>query len=123
VAQTLQLNLLAPGADVPAQVAQSLATVAEEVAQQDENEQLKGWNQCHQATAYVCPTDASLEECQTRSLELRNAYRAAKSKSDLSALKIENGGKFTKREHIWVHNWLKHFFPEELIHIDRLTKD
>jgi hypothetical protein len=51
---------------------------------------------------------------------LRSAYRAAKSKSDLSALKIENGGKFTLREHIWVHNWLKHFFPDELIHIDRL---
>ena len=68
VAQTLQLNLLTPGADVPAQVAQSPTNSAEEVAQLDENEQLKGWNQCHQATAYVCPTDASVEECQKRTL-------------------------------------------------------
>jgi hypothetical protein len=80
-------------------------------------------SKCHFATAYVCPTGASIEECQKRSLELRSAYRAAKSKSDLSALKIENGGKFTLREHIWVHNWLKHFFPNELIHLDRLTKE
>lgn len=122
VAQTLQLNLLTPGADVPAQVAQSPTNSAEEVAQQDENEQLKGWNQCHQATAYVCPESDSVEECQKRSLELRSAYRAAKSKSDLSALKVDNGGKFTKREHIWVQNWLKHFFPHELIHVNRLAK-
>lgn len=122
VAQSEQLSLLTPGADVPAPVAQSLATVAEEVAQPDENEQLKGWNLCHQATAYVCPTDASVEECQKRSLDLRSAYRAAKSKADLSALKVENGGKFTKREHLWVQNWLKHFFPNELIHLDQLTR-
>jgi predicted P-loop ATPase len=68
VAQTLQLNLLTPGADVPAQVAQSPTNSAEEVAQLDENEQLIGWNQCHKATAYVCPTDASVEECQKRTL-------------------------------------------------------
>jgi hypothetical protein len=101
---------------------QSPTNSAEEVAQLDENEQLIGWNQCHKATAYVCPESHSVEECQKRTLELRSAYRAAKSKSDLSALKVENGGKFTKREHLWVHNWLKHFFPNELIHLDQLAR-
>jgi putative DNA primase/helicase len=68
VAQTEQLNLLAPGADVPAQVTQSPTNSAEPMAQPDENEQLIGWNLCHKATAYVCPESDSVEECQKRTL-------------------------------------------------------
>ncbi len=50
------------------------------------------------------------------------AYRAGRTKKDLSALQHELGGEFFKDELFWVYNWLKKFFLAECNHVEMTTK-
>jgi hypothetical protein len=88
----------------------------------DTANELKGWIECHTAKPYPNPHSNNIHSSQKRALSIRKAYQAARSKEDLSALRRENGGKYTKGEHNFVHNWLANFFPEELAHVEALCR-
>jgi putative DNA primase/helicase len=88
-------------------------------------DELEGWmeyHQCRTKKPYPNPNSDDIRSSQKRSLEIRYAFRVAKTKKDLSALLRENGGKFSKEEIVWVYNWLKHFFRSEFDYVKATSK-
>ncbi|MBW4547677.1 MAG: bifunctional DNA primase/polymerase [Symplocastrum torsivum CPER-KK1] len=86
-------------------------------------DELESWLEYHQVKKpYPNPKSDNLRSSQKRAFAIREAYRAGKTKEDLSALPRENGGKFSKEELVWVSNWLYHFFPSEYHHVQATSK-
>jgi hypothetical protein len=86
-------------------------------------DELESWLEYHQVKKpYPNPKSDNLRSSQKRAFAIREAYRAGKTKEDLSALPRENGGKFSREELVWVSNWLKHFFPGEYHHLQATSK-
>lgn len=79
---------------------------------------LRGWNEYNEAKPYPNPKSDNVRSSQKRSLAIREAYRAARTKEDLAALRRDNGGEFSKQELAWVANWLKRSFPAERKHME-----
>jgi hypothetical protein len=71
----------------------------------------------HQRKPYPNPKSDNVRSSQKRALAIRQAYRIAKTKEDLSALRRENSGEFSQDELGWVLNWLKKFFKVEYNHV------
>jgi hypothetical protein len=71
---------------------------------------------------YPNPKSDNVRSSQKRALAIRQAYRAARTKEDLSALHRENGGEFSQDELNWVYNWLKIFFKAEFSHVQMTAK-
>jgi type IV secretory pathway VirB10-like protein len=86
------------------------------------DDELKGWGEYHQRKPYPNPKSDNVRSSQKRSLAIRQAYRAARTKEDLSALHRELGGKFSEDELNWVYNWLKIFFKAEHSHVQMTAK-
>jgi len=86
------------------------------------NDQLQGWQEYHQRKPYPNPKSDNVRSSQKRALAIRQAYRAAGTKEDLSALHRENGGEFSQDELNWVYNWLKIFFLAEFNHVQMTAK-
>jgi hypothetical protein len=78
-----------------------------------EESPLEGWDKYNEHIAYPNPKSDNVRSSQKRSLAIREAYRAAKTKEDLSALRCENGGEFSRDELLWVGNWLKRYIRAE----------
>jgi putative DNA primase/helicase len=76
-------------------------------------DEVECWMKYYQHRAYPNPKSDNVRASQKRTAAIREAYRAAKTKEDLSALRRENGGEFSKDELLWVSNWLKKFFRAE----------
>jgi len=77
------------------------------------DDELLGWETYHNHKPYPHPNSANVRSSQKRALAIREAWRTAKTKEELSALRSDNGGKFSEKELIWVSSWLKNFFPSE----------
>jgi putative DNA primase/helicase len=86
------------------------------------DDELQGWGEYHQRKPYPNPKSDNVRSSQKRALAIRQAYRAANTKEDLSALQRENGGKFSRDELTWVLNWLKKFFLAEYNHVKATAK-
>jgi hypothetical protein len=86
------------------------------------DDELKIWEACCQTKPYPNPKSDNVRSSQKRALAIRQAYRAARTKEDLSALRRENGGEFSQDELTWVYNWLKIFFKAEFSHVQMTTK-
>jgi hypothetical protein len=95
--------------------------IAPAVANMEESP-LKGWHECYQANPYPNPKSDNIQSSHKRSLAIRKAYRAAKTKADLSALRVENGGKYSAKEIMWVSNWLRRSFPAEFSFMQATAK-
>jgi hypothetical protein len=76
----------------------------------------------HQRKPYPNPKSDNVRSSQKRALAIREAYRAARTKEDLSVLRRENGGEFSQDELNWVYNWLKIFFKAERSHVEMTAK-
>ena len=81
------------------------------------DDELKIWEACCQTKPYPNPKSDNVRSSQKRALAIRQAYRAARTKEDLSALHREKGGEFSQDELTWVYNWLKIFFKAEFSHV------
>ena len=92
------------------------------VTNQLPHDELAGWEEKHQRKPYPNPKSDNIRSSQKRALAIREAYRAARTKEDLSALRRENGGAFSQDELVWVHNWLKRFFLAEYNHVVETAK-
>jgi hypothetical protein len=77
------------------------------------NNPLYGWAEYNNLKPYPNPKSDNLRSSQKRALKIREAYRAANCKENLSALNKSEGGEFSKSELQWVWNWLKNFEPNE----------
>jgi hypothetical protein len=77
------------------------------------NNPLYGWAEYNNLKPYPNPKSDNLRSSQKRALKIREAYRAANCKENLSALNKSEGGEFSKSELQWVWNWLKKFLPNE----------
>jgi putative DNA primase/helicase len=86
------------------------------------DDELKGWGEYHQRKPYPNPKSDNVRSSQKRALAIRQAYRAARTKEDLSALHRELGGEFSQDELNWVYNWLKIFFLAEFNHVQMTAK-
>jgi len=86
------------------------------------DDELKGWGEYHQRKPYPNPKSDNVRSSQKRALAIRQAYRAARTKEDLSALHREKGGEFSQDELNWVYNWLKIFFKAEFNHVQMTAK-
>jgi hypothetical protein len=86
------------------------------------DDELQGWETYSQKTPYPNPKSDNVRSSQKRALAIRQAYRAANTKEDLSALQRENGGAFSKDELLWVYNWLKKFFQAEYNYVQATAK-
>jgi putative DNA primase/helicase len=86
------------------------------------DDELQGWEAYSQKTPYPNPKSDNVRSSQKRALAIRQAYCAANTKEDLSALQRENGGKFSRDELTWVLNWLKKFFLAEYNHVKATAK-
>jgi hypothetical protein len=75
-----------------------------------------------QKKPYPNPKSDNVRSSQKRALAIRMAYRAAKTKEDLSVLQRENGGDFSQDELVWVYNWLKKFFRAEYNYVQATAK-
>jgi putative DNA primase/helicase len=84
--------------------------------------ELKGWVEYHQRKPYPNPKSDNVRSSQKRALAIRQAYRAAKTKEDLSALQREKSGEFSEDELNWVYNWLKKFFLAEFNYVQMTAK-
>lgn len=84
--------------------------------------ELDGWEDYHAIRPYPNPNSENIRSSQKRALGIREAYRAAKTKQDLSVLRKDQGGKFSKQELIWVSNWLKNWFRAEYDHVQATTE-
>lgn len=62
---------------------------------------------------YPNPKSNDVRSSQKRVNKIRAAVRAANTKEDLSALRRENGGEYSRDELLWVQNFLKNYFPSE----------
>lgn len=74
---------------------------------------LEGWSELDAIHSYPNPKSDNLRSSQKRAVAIRDAYKGAKCKADLSALRKENGGEYSKQEHLWVQAWLRVCFPSE----------
>jgi hypothetical protein len=81
------------------------------------DDELQGWEEYHQRKPYPNPKSDNVRSSQKRALAAREAYRAARTKEDLSALRADNGGKYSLKELGWVLFWLKQNFPAEFNHV------
>jgi len=81
------------------------------------DDELRGWEDYHQRKPYPNPKSDNVRASQKRALAIRAAYRAAQTKEDLSALRSENGGKYSQKELGWVLFWLKQNFCAEFNHV------
>jgi hypothetical protein len=86
------------------------------------DDELKIWEACCQSKPYPNPKSDNVRSSQKRALAIRQAYRAARTKEDLSALHREKGGEFSQDELTWVYNWLKIFFKAEFSHVQMTAK-
>ena len=86
------------------------------------DDELKCWEAYNQRKPYPNPKSDNVRSSQKRALAIRQAYRAARTKEDLSALHRENGGEFSQDELNWVYNWLKIFFKAERSHVEMTAK-
>jgi len=86
------------------------------------DDELHGWQEYHQHKPYPNPKSDNVRSSQKRALAIRQAYRIAKTKEDLEALKPENSGAFSQDELNWVYNWLKIFFKAEHTHVQMTAK-
>jgi hypothetical protein len=75
-----------------------------------------------QKKPYPNPKSDNVRSSQKRALAIRQAYRVARTKEDLSALQRELGGDFSQDELVWVYNWLKKFFKAEYNHVQATAK-
>jgi hypothetical protein len=81
------------------------------------DDELQGWEDYHQTKPYPNPKSDNVRSSQKRALAIRAAYRAAQTKEDLSALRSDNGGKYSLKELGWVLFWLKQNFHAEFNHV------
>jgi len=86
------------------------------------DDELKCWEAYNQRKPYPNPKSDNVRSSQKRALAIRQAYRAARTKEDLSALHRELGGEFSQDELNWVYNWLKIFFKAEFNHVQMTAK-
>jgi putative DNA primase/helicase len=86
------------------------------------NNELQGWEEYHQMKPYPNPKSDNVRSSQKRALAICQAYRAARTKEDLSALQREKGGDFSQDELVWVYNWLKKVFKAEYNHVQTTAK-
>ena len=84
----------------------------------ESDDDLHGFMECHAAKPYPNPISEDIEVSKQRALDLRKSLAATKTKADLSALREENGGLYSKKEILFVQNWLKNFFPSEYQHME-----
>jgi type IV secretory pathway VirB10-like protein len=84
--------------------------------------ELQGWEAYHQMKPYPNPKSDNVRSSQKRALAICQAYRAARTKEDLSALQRENGGQFSQDELVWVYNWLKKVFKTDYNHVQTTAK-
>jgi phage/plasmid-associated DNA primase len=87
-----------------------------------EESPLKGWDRYNQFKPYPNPKSNNIQSSQKRSLAIREAYQVAKTKEDLSILRHENGGEYSKQELLWVTNWIKYYFRAEFDHMQATAK-
>jgi putative DNA primase/helicase len=85
-------------------------------------DELESWTTYHEHKPYPNPNSDNVRASQKRALKIREAYRAARTKEDLSALLRENGGDFSKEECLWVYSWLKNFFRAEYNYVEATAK-
>ncbi|MBW4548727.1 MAG: DUF3854 domain-containing protein [Symplocastrum torsivum CPER-KK1] len=85
-------------------------------------DELESWTKYHEHKPYPNPSSDNVRASQKRALKIREAYRAARTKEDLSALRRENGGDFSKEECFWVYSWLKNFFQAEYNYVQATAK-
>jgi hypothetical protein len=83
---------------------------------------LESWEEYHARKPYPNPKSDNVRASQKRARAIRDAYRAARTKEDLAALRRENGGEFSKDELVWVTNWLKKFFRAEFNQMQATAK-
>jgi hypothetical protein len=81
------------------------------------DDELRGWEDYHQRKHYPNPKSDNVRSSQKRALRVREAYRAARTKEDLSALRSGNGGEYSEKELGWVLFWLKQNFLAEFNHV------
>jgi putative DNA primase/helicase len=86
------------------------------------DEELVGWNERHAKKPYPNPKSNNVRSSQKRTLAIRNAYRAARCQADLTSLRNDKGGQFSKQELAWVRNWLGQYFHSEFNHLEATTK-
>jgi len=86
------------------------------------DEELVGWNERHAKKPYPNPKSNNVRSSQKRTLAIRNAYRAARCQADLTSLRNDKGGQFSKQELAWVRNWLGQYFRTESNHLEATTK-
>jgi len=86
------------------------------------DDELQGFMEYFQKKPYPNPKSDNVRSSQKRALAIRQAYRVARTKEDLSALQRELGGDFSQDELVWVYNWLKKFFKAEYNHVQATAK-
>jgi hypothetical protein len=86
------------------------------------DEGLVGWNERHAKKPYPNPKSNNVLSSQKRALAIRDAYRAARCQADLTSLRNDKGGEFSKQELAWVRNWLGQYFRTESNHLEATTK-
>jgi putative DNA primase/helicase len=86
------------------------------------DEKLVGWNERHAKKPYPNPKSNNVRSSQKRALAIRDAYRAARCQADLTSLRNDKGGEFSKQELAWVRNWLGQYFRTESNHLEATTK-
>lgn len=84
--------------------------------------ELHGWEDYHAIRPYPNPKSDNVRASQKRSLKIREAYQAARTKEELAALRRDNGGEFSRDELTWVSNWLKKWFRAEYEHVQSTAK-
>jgi len=110
---------ISPVADTSSSPSQPVTEPSQVPAVVDE---LESWTTYHKHKSYPNPNSDNVRASQKRALKIREAYRAARTKEDLSALRRENGGDFSKEECFWVYSWLKNFFQAEYNYVQATAK-
>ena len=110
---------ISPVADTSSSPSQPVTEPSQVPAIADE---LQSWMTYHQHKPYPNPKSDNVRASQKRALGIRQAYRAARTKQDLSVLLRENGGDFSKEECVWVSSWLRNFFPAEYDYMQATAK-
>jgi putative DNA primase/helicase len=92
------------------------------VAQDDLIDEDEAWQALHSLRPYPNPKSDNIRASQNRFQAIREAYKAARTKEDLSALRRENGGEYSREELSWTNNWLKAFASSEYNHVQVTTQ-
>jgi (p)ppGpp synthase/HD superfamily hydrolase len=82
----------------------------------------EAWEALNKVKPYPNPKSDNIRASQKRVSKIREAFRAANTKENLSALKRENGGEYSTEEIAWTMNFIKAFYPAEYRHL-MATKD